>query len=31
MYNYSIIGPDKKNILNCKQSTAWEKVQRLNI
>ena len=23
MYNYSIIGPDKKNILNCKQSTAW--------
>ena len=23
MYNYAIIGPDKNNILNCKQSTAW--------
>ena len=23
MYNYAILGPDKNNILNCKQSTAW--------
>ena len=23
MFNYSIIGPDRKNILNCVQSTAW--------
>ena len=26
MFNYSIIGPDRKNILNCVQSTAWEKI-----
>ncbi len=23
MYNYALLGPDKNNILNCKQSTAW--------